>query len=158
MREILEKNVQGSRILVVDDTPANLALAMQYLENHGFQVFVAQDGEEALERAQFALPDLILLDAMMPGLDGFETCVRLKSIEATRHIPVIFMTALVDTESKVEAFAAGGIDYITKPFQVEELLARITAQLALRLAQKQLQISEGRYRRLFETAKDGIVL
>ena len=158
-------DVQGRTILIVDDIPANLAIAVDYLEDNGFNVMVAQDGEEGVERAQLVQPDLILLDVMMPGIDGFETCRRLKMIESTRDIPVIFMTALSDTSDKVKAFAAGAVDYVSKPFQIEELLARIKTHLMLRGVQKQLitqnaqlHASEGRYRRLFETAKDGILL
>jgi diguanylate cyclase (GGDEF)-like protein/PAS domain S-box-containing protein len=158
-------NVQGRKILIVDDIPANLAVAVDYLESKHFQVMVAQDGQEAIDRAQLIQPDLILLDVMMPGMDGFETCRRLKMIGSTRDIPVIFMTALSDVHDKITAFASGGVDYVTKPFQVEELFARITTHLTLRTQQKQLvarnadlHASEIRYRRLFETAKDGIVL
>jgi diguanylate cyclase (GGDEF)-like protein/PAS domain S-box-containing protein len=152
-------------ILIVDDTPANLGVAVDYLEGKGFTVLVAQDGEEGLQRAQLVLPDLILLDVMMPGIDGFETCRRLKKIESTRNIPIIFMTALSDTSDKVKAFAAGAVDYVSKPFQVEELLARINTHLMLRSTQKLLVTqnaalleSEVRYHRLFETAQDGIIL
>ena len=152
-------------ILIVDDVPANLAVAVDYLEANHFQVMVAQDGEEGIERAQLVHPDLILLDVMMPGIDGFETCRRLKKDVSTRDIPVIFMTALADTSDKLAGFAAGGIDYISKPFQIEELLARIKTHLALRSAQQQVEIQNAqlrasgiRYRRLFETAKDGILL
>lgn len=155
----------GRRILIVDDTPANLAIGVDHMEANQFQVLVAQDGEEGLERAQLVHPDLILLDVMMPGIDGFETCRRLKENESTRDIPVIFMTALADTADKVAGFAAGGVDYISKPFQIEELLARIETHLALRSAQRQVEIQNAqlrasgiRYRRLFETAKDGILL
>jgi diguanylate cyclase (GGDEF)-like protein/PAS domain S-box-containing protein len=157
--------INGCRILIVDDIPANLGVVVDYLEDNNFQVMVAQDGEEAVERAQLMQPDLILLDVMMPGVDGYETCRRLKMIESTRDIPVIFMTALAETCDKVSAFAAGGVDYVTKPFQVEELLARITTHLTLRAQQMQLltrnaqlHASEVRYRRLFETANDGILL
>jgi diguanylate cyclase (GGDEF)-like protein/PAS domain S-box-containing protein len=152
-------------ILIVDDTPANLAVAVQYLEGANFNVVVAQDGAEGIERAQLVQPDLILLDVMMAGLDGFQTCSRLKSIESTRDIPVIFMTALSDPNDKVKAFAVGAVDYVNKPFEVEELLARIRTHLTLRSMQEQLivqntklQVSELYYRRLFETAKDGILL
>jgi diguanylate cyclase (GGDEF)-like protein/PAS domain S-box-containing protein len=158
-------DIYGSKILIVDDIPANLAVAVDYLEEQGFQVMVAQDGEEGVERALLVQPDLILLDVMMPGTNGFDTCRRLKTMERTRSIPVIFMTALADVNDKVTAFDVGGIDYVTKPFQVEELLARITTHLRLCAAQKQLLVqneelnaSEIRYRRLFETAKDGILL
>jgi len=152
-------------ILIVDDVPANLAVAVDYLEANQFQVMVAQDGEEGIERAQLIHPDLILLDVMMPGIDGFETCRRLKKDVNNRDTPVIFMTALADTSDKIAGFAAGGVDYISKPFQIEELLARIKTHLALRSAQQQVEIqntqlraSEIRYRKLFETAKDGILL
>ena len=157
--------IYGRTILIVDDIPANLAVAVDFLEDNSFTIMVAQDGEEGVERAQLVQPDLILLDVTMPGIDGFETCRRLKQIESTRDIPVIFMTAMADIKDKIAAFAAGGVDYVTKPFQVEELLARITTHLTLRAAQKQLvtqnaqlHTSEARYRRLFETAKDGILL
>jgi diguanylate cyclase (GGDEF)-like protein/PAS domain S-box-containing protein len=164
MKETLPRT-NGCTILVVDDIPANLAVAVDYLEDSGFQVAVAQDGEEGLERAKLVQPDLILLDVMMPGIDGFETCRRLKMIEGTRDIPVIFMTALAGTSDKVKAFAAGAVDYVSKPFQVEELLARINTHLTLRATQQQLirqnaqlHESETRYRRLFEEAKDGVLL
>ncbi|AEG50201.1 response regulator receiver modulated diguanylate cyclase/phosphodiesterase with PAS/PAC sensor(s) [Sphingobium chlorophenolicum L-1] len=145
-------------VLIVDDNPANLGVIVDHLEDAGLHVSVAQGGEEALKRAQFIQPDLILLDVMMPGIDGFETCRRLKANEATREIPVIFMTALDDIHDKVAAFAAGGVDYVSKPFQVEELLARVITHLELRSARQRLIESELRYRRLFETASDGIVL
>lgn len=164
MSELLIDN-EARTILIVDDVPANLAVAVDYLEANQFQVLVAQDGEEGIERAQLVHPDLILLDVMMPGIDGFETCRRLKADETTRDIPVIFMTALADTGDKIAGFAAGAVDYISKPFQIEELLVRIKTHLALRSALKrveaqnaQLRASGIRYRRLFETAKDGILL
>jgi diguanylate cyclase (GGDEF)-like protein/PAS domain S-box-containing protein len=158
-------DLRGRTILIVDDIPANLAIAVNYLEDNNFNVLVAQDGNEGLERAQLVKPDLILLDVMMPGLNGFQTCRRLKSIESTRDIPVIFMTAMTDTADKVKAFEVGAVDYVNKPFQVEELLARIRTHLTLRAMQEQLiaqnkklQVSELYYRRLFESAKDGIIL
>ena len=126
-------------VLIVDDTPANVRVLAEYLDGHGFNVTVAQDGEEGLERARFGRPDLVLLDAMMPGWDGFETCRRLKADPATSAIPVIFMTALSDVGDKVRAYEAGGIDYITKPFHAEEVLARVNTHLALRNMQRQLQ-------------------
>jgi DNA-binding response OmpR family regulator len=124
--------IAGCTILIVDDIPANLAVAVDYLEANQFQVLVARDGEEGIERAGLVQPDLVLLDVMMPGIDGFETCRRLKANARTRDIPVIFMTALADTRDKVAAFAAGAVDYVGKPFQVEELLARIKTHLTLR--------------------------
>ncbi len=140
MMEMLDSAFQNKTILIVDDTPANLGVMMHYLEDFGFEVLLAQDGEEALQRAQFVHPDLILLDVMMPGLDGFETCRRLKAIAAVKEIPVIFMTALTDTKGKVEGFDAGGVDYITKPFQIEEVFARIKTHLRLRLMHRQLHL------------------
>jgi two-component system, NtrC family, sensor kinase len=128
----------GPTVLIVDDTPANLGVLVDYLEDYGFQVVVAQDGAEGLQRAQYILPDLILLDVTMPGMDGVETCRRLKALDAVRDIPVMFMTALTDTRDKLAAFAAGGVDYVTKPFQIEEVRARIHTHLALRTLQLRL--------------------
>lgn len=125
-------------ILIVDDTPPNLGVVVDNLESYGFRVIIAEDGTEALKRAQFVHPDLILMDVMMPGIDGFETCRRLKADERTRDIPVIFMTALTETDHVVKGFEAGGVDYVTKPFQVVELLARIKTHLSLRSAQQNL--------------------
>src|SRR5262245_42707322 len=114
-------------VLIVDDNPANLDLLFQHLNQAGYKVLVAETGELALKRAELAQPEAILLDVMMPGIDGFETCRLLKQQAATQAIPVIFMTALADIEDKVKGFAAGGVDYVTKPFQPEEVLARVTA-------------------------------
>jgi signal transduction histidine kinase len=125
-------------ILIVDDTPANLALVVEYLEARQFRMLVAQGGEEGLQRALLVQPDLILLDAIMPGIDGFEVCRRLKARESTRDIPVIFMTSLADTQDKLTAFAVGAVDYVVKPLQVEEVMARVNAQLALRTMHRQL--------------------
>ena len=146
------------RILVVDDNPANLGVLVDHLEHHGYEVLVALGGLEALDRVAYIQPDLILLDVMMPDLDGFETCRRLKAREEDRDVPVIFMTALTDVDSKVAAFAAGGGDCVGKPFQIEELMARVRTHLALRHAQLALHESEVRHRRLFETAGDGILV
>ncbi|NIA53987.1 EAL domain-containing protein [Massilia sp. TW-1] len=125
-------------VLIVDDTPANVGILVEYLEDRQVRVAVAQEGEEGLARAEFVQPDLILLDVMMPGMDGFETCRRLKASAATRDIPVIFMTALTETPDKLAGFAAGGVDYVTKPFQIDEVWARVTTHLALRSARKRL--------------------
>lgn len=129
----------GQTILIVDDTPANVGLLVDYLEDHGFRVVVAQDGIEGIKRAQFARPDLILLDVMMPGTDGFETCRLLKADAQTADIPVIFMTALTDSIEKVTGFGVGAVDYVTKPFQIEEVLARVNTHLTLRAMQTQLE-------------------
>lgn len=128
---------QSQTILMVDDTSANLAVVGDYLTQQGYQVMVALSGETGLSLAQKAHPDLILLDVLLPGIDGFETCRRLKADEQTRDIPVIFMTIVTRTEDKVRGFEAGGVDYITKPFQHEEVLARVTTHLRIReLTQK----------------------
>ena len=116
-------------ILIVDDTPDNLALLSDALDEEGYMVLVALDGLSALSRIQRRRPDLILLDAMMPGLDGFETCQRIKADPATADIPVLFMTALTDSEHVVKGFEAGGIDYVTKPINTEEVLARVASHL-----------------------------
>lgn len=126
-------------ILIVDDKPANLSLVVDSLADQGFRVLVALDGVEALERARFSQPDLILLDVKMPGgIDGFETCRRLKMNEQTRDISVIFMTSLTGIEDLIEGFAAGGADYVTKPVQIDEMMARIGTHLSLRAMHKQL--------------------
>ena len=119
-------------ILVVDDDPNNLAVVRDCLAEFEYTILVAEDGETALQRAAYARPDLILLDIMMPGLDGYETCRRLKGHDSTVTIPVIFMTALAETGHKVQGLEVGAVDYITKPFQQEELLARISVHLQIR--------------------------
>ena len=114
-------------VLIVDDVPDNLAVLHDALDESGYTVLVATHGEAALQRAAQALPDIVLLDAMMPGMDGFEVARRLKASPATAHIPIIFMTGLTETEHVVAAFAAGGTDYVTKPIRAREVIARITA-------------------------------
>jgi PAS domain S-box-containing protein len=109
------------------------------LESHGFSVVIAQDGEEGLERASFVRPDLVLLDVMMPGLDGFEVCRRMKAHPETRDIPVIFMTSLTDIADKVTGFRVGAVDYVTKPLQIDEVIARVTTQLAVIADRKETQ-------------------
>jgi len=133
------KTSERETILIVDDTPANLNILFDYLDSAGFKVLVASSGSEALERAKYMQPDLILLDVMMPGMDGFETCRRLKREEITEDIPIIFMTALADAESKITGFDVGGVDYITKPFHNKEVLARVNTHLTIRRIQKDLQ-------------------
>lgn len=128
-----------STILVVDDMSSNLAVMVGELERQGHVAIVAQGGEEAIERAAFARPDLILLDVLMPGMDGFETCRRLKAREDTRDIPVIFMTALTDTPQKLAGFAAGAVDYVTKPLDGAEVLARVQTHLTISSLRHQLE-------------------
>ena len=134
-----EMNSRTHTILLVDDSPVNLGLVVENLELQGYEVLVAQDGEEALQRAEATLPDIILLDVMMPGMDGFEVCQRLKENERTRDTPVIFMTSLNRLEDKMEGFAAGGVDYVTKPLQMDEVRARVGAHLKLRDLHRRLQ-------------------
>lgn len=145
-------------ILIVDDNPSNLRALIDYLEQWNFDTLVATSGERALQQLELYQPDLILLDVLMPGMNGFETCRHLKANGATRDIPVIFMTALSDTISKVAGFEAGGVDYVTKPFQFEELLARIQANLTIRNLQKQLQEQNIRFQGLVEATFEGIIL
>jgi PAS domain S-box-containing protein len=145
------------QILVVDDVPANLSILLDLLSGAGFAVSVAEDGESALEQVDYVRPELILLDVMMPGLDGFETCQRLKSNPATRDIPVIFMTGLTDTVDKLKGFEFGAVDYITKPFQHEEVLARVSTHLELQQLKQRLQASEERLSRIIGSATDAIV-
>ncbi len=128
---------QTATILIVDDNPANLSVLSDALDEEGFEIWVAKSGKVALERVQYALPDLILLDIMMPEIDGYETCRQLKANPQTQDIPVIFMTALSDTANKVEGFQVGAVDYITKPFQQEEVISRVRLHLKLHdLAEK----------------------
>ncbi len=126
-------------ILIVDDLPTNLGVLFDFLSDSGFKVLVARDGESAIQTAEYAPPDLILLDVLMPGIDGFETCQRLKAKEPTKDIPIIFMTALSDTVDRVKGLSLGAVDYLTKPLQHEEVLARINIHLSLRNLTKKLQ-------------------
>jgi signal transduction histidine kinase len=118
-------------VLIVDDTPANLSVLSETLSDAGFEVAIATSGDRALQQVAYCLPDIILLDVMMPGLDGFETCRRLKDSPIAGQIPIIFMTALTDVDSKMRALDIGAVDYITKPFHEREVLARIRMHLRL---------------------------
>lgn len=116
-------------VLIVDDVPDNLSLLHDALDEAGYTVLVATHGEAALQRATQAVPDIILLDAIMPGMDGFEVARRLKAQAETSHIPIVFMTGLTDTEHVVAAFNAGGVDYVTKPIRPREVMARIETHM-----------------------------
>lgn len=116
-------------VLIVDDVPDNLSLLHDALDEEGYTVLVATHGEAALQRATQAVPDIILLDALMPGMDGFEVARRLKALPETSHIPIVFMTGLSETEHVVAAFQAGGVDYVVKPIRPREVLARIEAHM-----------------------------
>lgn len=132
-----EKNM--GKILIVDDTPYNLKVLSNILIQKGYQVSQALNGEIALMAAASNPPDVILLDIMMQGMDGYEVCKRLKASEATAKIPVIFLTALDDLDYKLKAWSCGGVDYITKPFHFSEAIVRIENQIRIRLAQKKLE-------------------
>lgn len=132
---LLEQGV----ILIVDDNPNNLAFLFDFLSELGFKVLVARTGESALKKVEYSPPDLILLDVVMPEVDGFETCRRLKANQSASEIPVIFMTALNSTEDKVKAFSVGAVDYVTKPIQNEEVLARVKAHLSISRLTRKLQ-------------------
>lgn len=125
------QNSMSNLILIVDDTPTNLEVVSETLNDAGFDIAIATSGERALQQVERRQPDLILLDIMMPGIDGFETCKRLKANPKTCDIPIIFMTALADTDSKVQALELGAVDYITKPFHEKEVLARVRTHLQL---------------------------
>ena len=133
-------NSDSPTILVVDDDPTTLGLISDYLAEFGFRVRAASDGKSALKEAQSGQPDLILLDVLMPKMDGFETCRRLKAKEALKDIPVIFMTSLTETADKIKGFQAGGADYITKPFAYEEFLSRIRVHLVSSANRRQLEV------------------
>ena len=124
-----QESTRRDTVLVVDDTPENLGFLTDTLDQAGFTVLIATDGLGALELVDHVTPDLVLMDAVMPGLNGFETCRRLKREKMLTHLPVIFMTGLSETEHVVEGLSAGGVDYVTKPIVVDELLARIRATL-----------------------------
>ncbi|MBF2065042.1 MAG: response regulator [Calothrix sp. C42_A2020_038] len=150
------KSSNAETILIVDDHPSNLQVLFALLESSGFRVLAVQNGENALQIADTALPDLILLDILMPGIDGFEVCRLLKAKASTQNIPVIFLTALSETVNKVRGFELGGIDYVTKPIEHRELLARIQTHLTLKrmrysLACQNQQLQQEIYvRELFE--------
>ncbi len=134
-------------ILIVDDTPANLKLLSQILTVNGYNVRVAVNGAQALTSIDMAQPDLILLDIKMPGMNGFEVCQQLKANPKTQDIPVIFISALDDLQDKLDGFNAGGLDYISKPFQIEEVLARVNAHLYIRRARQILESNNQRMQR-----------
>ncbi|MBN1542186.1 diguanylate cyclase [candidate division KSB1 bacterium] len=141
---------QQAKILVVDDIPVNIQLLQTHLVGAGYQTVVAHNGEEALEQVKKSSPDLVLLDVMMPKLDGFETCRILKSDQKTRYIPVIMVTALNEIEDKIKGIEAGADDFITKPFNKLELLARVKSLLRIKTLHDALQEKV----RLLEQAKE----
>jgi DNA-binding NarL/FixJ family response regulator len=126
---MVDGTTRRDTILVIDDTPETLGFLTDTLDDAGFTVLIATDGESALALVDQITPDLVLMDALMPGMDGFETCRRLKNEKLLSHVPVVFMTGLSETEHVVQGLVAGGVDYVTKPIIVEELLARIRVHL-----------------------------
>lgn len=128
-------------LLVVDDNPVNLQLLHKFLASAGYRVLVAEDGESALTQAAEVVPDLILLDVLLPGISGFDACRALRRQETTASIPVIFLTALSRTSDKIEGFRAGGVDFLTKPLQLEEVLARVKVHLELQSLRHELEAS-----------------
>lgn len=145
-----EKPPVKGNILIVDDTPSNLRLLSSMLHQHGYEVRSAISGLVALKAIERFHPDLVLLDINMPVMDGYEVCTQLKLNEKTKTIPIIFLSALGETSDKVRAFQVGGVDYITKPFQVAEVLARVENQLALRRAQLELEQAKAEALRALE--------
>ena len=128
----IDSNKKLETILVIDDSPTNLEILHDVLGNAGYEVLVEMDGASGIEQVDSNPPDLILLDVMMPKMDGFETCRRLQANPSAKDIPIIFITALTEAEEKVKGLTLGAVDYITKPFEQEEVLARISLHLKLR--------------------------
>jgi diguanylate cyclase (GGDEF)-like protein len=135
---IVEPSFSGA-ILIVDDNPTNLSVLSLALKAAGYKTRVAMDGESAIEQVREDSPELILLDVQMPGIDGFETCLRLKADQATQDIPIIFITASTDLDNKIRGLSVGAVDYVTKPFQQAEVLARIKVHLELRFLTQKVQ-------------------
>ncbi len=140
-------------ILIVDDTPENLTVLRQMLTEQNYMVRPALNGEIAIKAVNTSSPDLILLDIRMPGMDGYEVCKQLKSEEKTSGIPVIFISALNELDDKIKAFSLGGVDYITKPFQAEEVLARVKTHLTLRNLQKIIEVKNAQLQKALDEVK-----
>ncbi len=145
-------------ILAVDDEPVSLKLLLKFLERSGFSVVVASGGEEALALIKETPPDIILMDIMMPVLDGYETCRLLKDHEDTADIPVIFVTALTNLADKVKGFEVGGVDYVTKPFQHEEVVARVKTHLHLARLRKEVESKNRQLRAAFDEIRQMSVI
>ena len=154
---IKDKNVreayvfEGQNLLIIDDEPVNLNIASGYLQRNGLEVLMASGGEEGIGIARERQPDLILLDVMMPGVDGFETCHRLKKDPTTQDIPILFLSSLTDLDDKLKGFALGGLDYIAKPIEEAELLARVSTHLHIRRLQQELEEKNARLSTALDT-------
>ena len=131
------RDLSECKVLIVDDTEANIDILVDALGDD-YEISVAMDGQSALEHMKIEKPDIVLLDIMMPGMSGYEVCSEIKKNEKTFDIPVIFLTAITDIESKTMGFKAGAVDYITKPFEIMEVKARVETHLSLELAQREL--------------------
>src|SRR5262245_40559360 len=151
-----DEGVAAPSVLIVDDTVESLRLLSDLLDEQGYEVRPVTNGRQALQAIEQDAPDLILLDINMPEMDGYETCARLRLNERCRDLPVIFLTALADTADKVRAFNVGGVDYITKPFQIDEVLARVRTHIDLKRARSALARSYERLREL-EKLRDDLV-
>ena len=149
-----EDQISGMNVLIVDDVLDNLSILGHFLQKSGLDISVARTGEKAFELIGQNKPDLVLLDIRMPGIDGYEVCERLKGDESTKDIPVIFITAMTGAEDMMRGFSAGGVDYITKPFQEKEVVCRITTQLKLKKAQDEIKRREKFYRVIVERVPD----
>jgi two-component system cell cycle response regulator len=145
-------------ILIVDDAPANLGMLRKMMQRQGYQTFVATSGERALEIAQRVQPDLVLLDVILPGIDGLEVCSRLKEQAVTQHIPVIFMSARTETEDVVAGFDIGAADYIGKPLRIAEVCARVRAQLRLRSSSETQKEQADRLRMIVNSMDEGLMI
>lgn len=152
-------NLDNLSVLVVDDTRVNVDLLVLLLQKENYTVRFAESGKEALQKIAATPPDLILLDIMMPQMDGYETCVRIKSNPLSKHIPIIFITALSETNDKIKGFQVGGVDFITKPFEVREVLARVKAHLTIQHLNKTLAAKNSELVKALEEVKSlqGIV-
>ncbi len=154
MIEFDKDQISGMKILIVDDVLDNLSILGHFLQQSGLEISVARTGEKAFELVGQNKPDLVLLDIMMPGIDGYEVCRRLKEDDRTKDIPIIFITALSGTEDMMRGFNAGGVDYITKPFHEREVVCRIATQLKLKKAQDEIKRREKFYRVIVERVPD----
>lgn len=153
------KTLDSLSILVVDDTRINVDLLVLLLQKKNYIVCVAESGKEALQKIATNPPDLILLDIMMPEMDGYETCRRIKSNPLSKHIPIIFITALIETKDKMKGFEVGGVDFITKPFEIQEVLARVNAQLTIQHLYRTLAVKNSELEKALAEVKSlqGIV-
>lgn len=134
---------RASFILIVDDNPQNIKVLGSIIGNAGYEVAIAMKGDDALIMIEKESPDLILLDIMMPEMDGYEVCRKIKSNPATRDIPIIFLTARRETDDLLKAYEAGGVDYVTKPFDARELLMRVKTHVELKLAREEIKTLTG---------------